>query len=223
MCDFAKLREPFAADELEWRLQQAGETNSRIWAICVPYVTNRAIQTRLDEVVGPAFWRNEYRQGPDGGVICGISLYLADGMDGLHWVTKWDGAPNTDKGGGDTEMAIKGGLSAAMKRAAVQWGIGRYLYAIEDTFAVVAENGRLRGKTKSGTQFKWDPPRLPSWALPANGATDEQRSELLMAGEALGTEAAAYVDTLLSGPLTHDTADKELRKLRKRLEKASAV
>ena len=29
--------------------------------IAVPYVTNRAIQNRLDEVVGPENWYNKYR------------------------------------------------------------------------------------------------------------------------------------------------------------------
>ena len=153
--DWKALAEKFAPDELEWRLQQAGEKNGRIWAIAVVYVTNRAIQARLDEVAGPGAWKNEFRPGPDGGVMCGLSVRVGD-----EWVTKWDGAENTDIEG------VKGGLSGAMKRAAVQWGIGRYLYALDETFAQVSENGSLRGKTKDGKPFKWDPPQLPKWALP---------------------------------------------------------
>ncbi len=153
--DFNALRTVFDLEEIEWRIQQAGETNGRVWAICVPYVTNRAIQTRLDEVVGPGNWKNYFRHGPDGGVLCGISLRI----DG-EWITKWDGAENTDI------ESVKGGLSASMKRAAVQWGIGRYLYAVEESFANVNDNGRFRGKTKEGKPFRWDPPQLPAWALP---------------------------------------------------------
>jgi hypothetical protein len=153
--DFKGLQAHFPADEIEWRLQQAGEKNGRVWAIAVPYVTNRAIQARLDEVVGPQSWKNEFRPGPGGGVICGISVRVGD-----EWVTKWDGAENTDIEG------VKGGLSGAMKRAAVQWGIGRYLYALDETFAVVGDQGRLRGKTREGKPFRWDPPALPPWALP---------------------------------------------------------
>jgi hypothetical protein len=48
----------------------------------------------------------------------------------------------------------------------VQWGIGRYLYALDESFATVHENGRFRGKTKQGSDFRWDPPALPAWALP---------------------------------------------------------
>jgi hypothetical protein len=157
--DFNALREVFVLDEIEWRIQQAGETNGRIWAICVPYVTNRAIQSRLDDVVGPANWKNYFKQGPDGGVLCGISLRI----DG-EWVTKWDGAENTEI------ESVKGGLSASMKRAAVQWGIGRYLYELEESFANVNDNGRFRAKTKDGRSFRWDPPQLPAWALPRKEA-----------------------------------------------------
>ena len=160
--DFKALQERFPPEEIEWRLQQSGEKNGRIWAICVPYVTNRAIQARLDEVAGPENWKNEFRPGPGGGVMCGISVRV-----GAEWVTKWDGAENTDVEG------VKGGLSAAMKRAAVQWGIGRYLYALDESFATISEGGRFRGKLPDkagGRTFRWDPPRLPEWAVPGAAA-----------------------------------------------------
>ncbi len=153
--NFEALQAVFSGEEIEWRLQQAGEKNGRIWAMCVPYVTNRAIQQRLDEVLGPENWKNEFCEGPGGGVLCGLSVKV----DG-EWVTKWDGAENTDIEG------VKGGLSGAMKRAAVQWGIGRYLYGLDESFANVHEGGKLRGKTKDNKSFQWDPPQLPSWALP---------------------------------------------------------
>jgi hypothetical protein len=159
--NFKALQDYFEADAIEWRIQQAGEKNGRVWAITVPYVTNRAIQMRLDEVVGPENWRNEFRPGPDGGVMCGLSIRVGD-----EWVTKWDGAENTDVEG------VKGGLSGAMKRAAVQWGIGRYLYALEETFAVISERGRFRGRTKDQKPFRWDPPELPDWAMPARPARE---------------------------------------------------
>lgn len=162
--NFRALQGFFDADEIEWRLQQAGEKNGKVWAICVPYVTNRAIMQRLDDTAGPGNWRNEFKPGPGGGVLCGISLRV----DG-EWVTKWDGAENTDIEG------VKGGLSGAMKRAAVQWGIGRYLYALEESFANVSDSGKLRGKTRDGKPFRWDPPALPAWALPEKEETKEEK------------------------------------------------
>ena len=46
----AELAMPFAPEDLEWRLQKVIE--ARELGIAVPYVTNRAIMGRLDDVVG---------------------------------------------------------------------------------------------------------------------------------------------------------------------------
>lgn len=156
--DFAALRAPFPHRDIEWRIGRAGKKGGSVWAKCLAYITNRAIQDRLDEVCGPENWRNEYQPGPTGGLLCGISIRV----DG-EWVTKWDGADNTEI------EAIKGGLSGAMKRAAVQWGIGRYLYNLPEGWANVHEHGAYFGrlpKDQGGDSFKWDPPALPDWARP---------------------------------------------------------
>ena len=53
----------------------------------------------------------------DGRTVCELSLKI----NGV-WITKTDGA-------GDTNIeGEKGGLSDAFKRAAVKFGVGRYLY-----------------------------------------------------------------------------------------------
>lgn len=179
MIDFGKLSEPFPALDVEWRVQSCGEKDGRFWAIVIPYIQNRAIMDRLDAVCGPASWRNEYTKGPEGGILCGLSIK----NDG-EWVTKWDGAANTEvKEGGklDDDTNIKGGLSASMKRAGVQWGIGRYLYNLEASFADIGEGGRYRGKTKEGKAFKWNPPTLPAWALP-KGSPDPANEFVTLKG-----------------------------------------
>lgn len=159
--DLDKLDEPFAADDIEWRVQQCGVTaQGKPWAMVLAYVTNRAIMKRLDEVCGKAGWKNEFQPAPDSGVMCGISLKV----DG-EWITKWDAAENTQV------EAVKGGMSGAMKRAAVQWGIGRYLYMLEEGFAEVSLDKKVgwnRAKSKDGKQIFWTPPRLPNWALPTD-------------------------------------------------------
>lgn len=53
------LAKPFAAGDLEWRLQKAYPQEMR--GIAVPYVTNRAIQYRLDDVVGVENWYNRFK------------------------------------------------------------------------------------------------------------------------------------------------------------------
>jgi hypothetical protein len=76
--------------------------------------------------------------------------------------------------GMDGDAAVKGGYSAAMKRAAVQFGIGRYLYALEEMFGEVNAGGRFRAKTKDEKRFRWNPPALPEWALPPQRLTKQQ-------------------------------------------------
>lgn len=165
--DLSKLKEPFPYEDIEWRLQQADKGKNGIWGKCLAYVTNRAICNRLDEVVGPENWKNEFKTGPDGGVLCGLSIKV----DG-EWVTKFDGSENTNI------EAVKGGLSGAMKRAAsTGWGIGRYLYNLEESWVEVTDKGKYSGKTKGGEWFRWNPPKLEAWALPGgSGKPDTSKS-----------------------------------------------
>lgn len=154
------LKAPFPASDIEWRIGRAGKKNGEIWAMALAYVTNRAIQDRLDDVCGPENWKNEFWKGPDGGVVCEIAIRVREPDD---WVSKQDGADNTEI------EPVKGGLSGSMKRAAVQWGIGRYLYNLDEGWADVHSGGEFFGrlpKKKGGDTFRWDPPALPSWALP---------------------------------------------------------
>ena len=115
-----ELARPFAPEDLEWRIQVTSKDKTS--GLAIPYVTNRAIQDRLDEVVGPENWYNDYKpwhgNGKKDAQLCGISIYI----EGKGFVTKWDGAEDTDI------EPVKGGLSDSMKRAAVQWGVGRVLY-----------------------------------------------------------------------------------------------
>jgi len=170
MIDWNKLKEPFPEKDIEWRIMQSGKGQKGVWAKCLAYVTNRAIMDRLDELVGEERWSNDFKEGPGGGVICGISIFIKSEThpDGI-WVTKWDGAENT------AVEAIKGGLSGAMKRAAVQWGIGRYLYHLEEGWADITDKGKFRATTKDKTAFKWNPPSLPAWALPKDAPKPKKK------------------------------------------------
>lgn len=170
----AALARPFPAEDIEWRVQRSGEKNGKPWAMVLAYVTARAIQERLDEVCGILGWKNVYEKGPDGGVMCGISLADSEG----NWITKYDGAENTNI------EAVKGGISGAFKRAGSVWRIGRYLYNLEATFAIISDNGSHSDKTKEGKWFKWNPPALPAWALPEGEKPitfDELRDKLMEA------------------------------------------
>jgi hypothetical protein len=164
--DLSRLAEPFDEADIEWRVSRAGMGSRGIYCHCLAYCTARAIQRRLDEVCGPANWRNEQmtvhelRTGPIAMQV-GISIRING-----EWVTKWDVSDPTQI------EPVKGGFSGAMKRAGAQWGIGRYLYALDEVFAEVSESGGKGWnwaslKTDDGPRsYYWKPPALPSWALP---------------------------------------------------------
>lgn len=109
------LSEPFPEDAIEWKPQAFSQDRTR--ALAVPYITSRHIMDRLDEAVGPAnweYWPNELRRGIRGELT-------------IFGVTKCDIGFIE----GDNDAAIKGSSSDALKRAAVLFGIGRYLYSTD--------------------------------------------------------------------------------------------
>jgi hypothetical protein len=122
---FDALAAPFPAEYVEWRI---GATNQK-WRkegeplkgtpLC--YIDARCVMDRLDTICGPDGWQNDYSAGINTSIICNLKIRMPSG----EWLSKADGAGATDMEG------EKGMLSDALKRAAVRWGIGRYLYEIK--------------------------------------------------------------------------------------------
>lgn len=114
----AKLTRPLTAEEIEWKIISS-KGNTTI----APFIDARAVMNRLDEAFGPFGWQVRYvpaQIGDEHGVIATIAI--RDPKTG-EWIEKQDGS-----GASDLEP-FKGGISGALKRAAVAWGIGRELYA----------------------------------------------------------------------------------------------
>lgn len=126
--DLATLRAPFPADEIEWRV--GSTTGDKKRGLALAYLTSRHVMNRLDEVCGIDGWQDRYEfHGPR--TVCYLSIKIGD-----EWVTKADAA-------GDTQVeAEKGSVSDALKRAAVKWGIGRYLYSLGNTWVELEPAGR---------------------------------------------------------------------------------
>lgn len=156
MIDFTKLLAPFPAEAISWRAQNMKADGTSALALC--YIDARDVMRRLDEACGPEGWQDSYAETPKGRLICTISI-LCDG----EWIAKSDGAGDTDVEG------EKGAISDAFKRAAVKWGIGRYLYDVEATWAdcepMKNREGELLKNSKGKPQFKkWTPSGLQKLA-----------------------------------------------------------
>ena len=166
-----ELSKPFAPEDIEWRVQSSGvATSGNPWVMVIPYITSRAIQIRLDEVFN-LDWQNMQKATPDGkGYLCGISVKVGD-----EWITRWDGSEYTNI------EPLKGALSGAMKRAGALFGIGRYLYQLDEEFATTREVNNRSECNAPGQNFHqikhpktkqilknvcWNTPILPAWAIP---------------------------------------------------------
>lgn len=127
---FEHLRMPFPTGSLSWRVGSTAERDGKLFGLPLAYIDARDVMDRLDGVVGPERWQCRYsEQGSK--TICELGL----NVDG-EWVWKADGAGDTDY------EAEKGALSDAFKRAAVRWGIGRYLYDIKSGWVEVVKSGK---------------------------------------------------------------------------------
>lgn len=155
-----KLQAPFKEDEIEWKVQRCGISNNKPWVMVCAYIQARAIQNRLDEIFGCFGWADEYRN-TNNDVICRLGVNTPEG-----WIYKENGASNTGY------EAFKGGISGAFKRVASSgYGIGRYLYNLDEQYAECSlskENGCVNKATTKDKKndIYWKTPKLPKWALP---------------------------------------------------------
>ncbi|WBA13882.1 Rad52/Rad22 family DNA repair protein [Salinivibrio proteolyticus] len=167
------LQAMFEPEDIEWRVQRAGFFGDKPWVMAVPYITARAVQERFDDVFGAFGWEPAFRdivsEGRIIGCQCGITVHTE-----ARSITKWDASENTNNTNID---AIKSGRSTSMKRAAVQWGVGRYLYQMDTTFAecrqalsfrdkVMGNIHVVKSKGKPDMYIDWRTPNLPHWAIP---------------------------------------------------------
>jgi hypothetical protein len=112
-----ELSEPFDPGEVKFK--PAVVSGNR--AMALAYVDARVIQDRLDDVLGVEGWQDDYECREDGSVICRLSIRI-----GGEWIKKVDvGGPSEQPDGGDR---LKAAFSDSLKRAAVKFGVGRYLY-----------------------------------------------------------------------------------------------
>lgn len=181
-----KLKAPFPASAISWR---AGATNKNktpdkkpTKCIALAYIDARDVMNRLDEILG-LDWQCKYSHA-NGKTICDIGIFIDDG-NCSDWIWRANGA-------GDSDVeAEKGAISDAFKRAAVMFGVGRYLYDLPNVWVECDEWGHIK-----------NPPSLPAWALPSNEpakpkhpldapAYDPVTPEII---EALKEKAAEIVD-----------------------------
>lgn len=128
---YKELSKPFDPKEVELKVQSTSKDRKR--GLVVAYVDARAVLDRLDEVVGPGGWSDSYRLLADLKDESGRRVEVACALTVL-------GITKEDVGEGDT---LKAAYSDALKRAAVKFGVGRYLYRLPKVWADLDEFGQI--------------------------------------------------------------------------------
>lgn len=151
------LKKPFPVERISWRV---GSTNEKkdyqtkkviqkaTKGIALAYIDARDVMDRLDEVVGASNWQCKY-ESVNGVMMCSIGIYIGD-----QFIWKCNGAGETAVEG------EKGACSDAFKRAAVLWGIGRYLYEVENVWLDLNEYKKFKNPND---------PKLKAALLKASG------------------------------------------------------
>lgn len=193
----AKLKAPFPADAVSWRV---GSTNKeKTTGLALAYIDARDVMDRLDATVGAENWRDEYQE-VSGFLICKLWLKI----DG-EWTWKCDGAGKTDV------EAEKGMVSDSFKRSAVKWGVGRYIYNLDSPWVQInqfrqidkGEYAKLRQlltRDAAATSTQ-EPPRTERAAPPpaqSTRARPDPKAEALKRQEAAAKAAEEGIESELA-------------------------
>lgn len=161
---FAALAAPFESNEVKVRTTRGG--------VELHYITARTVMNRLDSVLGPENWWDEFVP-TEHSVLCKLTIRLPDGST----VTKQDAGgyagmelrTRTGELIRDDENDEKSGYSDAFKRAATKLGVARYLYRDGvPTFARVGPSAAetpasaLEGEARLGTTDAHEPEPSPA-------------------------------------------------------------
>lgn len=140
------LLAPFPAQMVGWKAQATTRDGSK--ALAVAYIDSRAVQDRLDSVIGPENWSDAYTVLGEQRGSFGNEVVVECRLTVL-------GITKCDVGAGED---YKSAFSDAFKRAAVKTGVGRYLYSLPLRWvAYDAQKKQLK-----------ETPQLPSWAMPTS-------------------------------------------------------
>ena len=164
----AQLSEPFDPREIKWRVTHTSKDSRR--GAVIAYADPRAYQDRLNKIVTAAGWSSNYHvctltnimraRGFNKEVMSGKVLstckVMIEGI-GDHSAT--------GEAWADEDCAMTSADAQAFKRACSAFGLGRYLYNLEEVWVDLDQH-------KQPTRL----PQLPKWAMPRK-AVDAERAE----------------------------------------------
>lgn len=130
----AALRRPFSPDLIRWKVQTNPKEGAEAFAVVVVYVDARTVAAHLDDVA-PGQWSATYHAPP-----------VTVGHPALECRLTVAGVTRADVGtvepSRELDSDTKDLYSDALKRAAVQFGVGAFLYRFPQVKAQVEKFGK---------------------------------------------------------------------------------
>jgi hypothetical protein len=165
-----RLAAPFDLKLVKWRVTATNKEKTK--GLVAPYADPRAYTLRLNDVLSPAGWTCEFQPT----VINGMSNGPKSSPSKLVMVATLEiygigRKSSTGEKNADDPNAGTAAEAQALKRAASQFGLGKYFYDIKEAgvnlWVPIDEKG-----------FPKQVPNLPAWAVPAGtrqqGAPQQQ-------------------------------------------------
>ena len=196
------LAAPFDPTDVDWRPQGKPSPNARVQL--VPYIDARCVQERLDAVVGLGGWDFDWQP---------LNMDAKGEVTSAKGILTIHGLSKADVGTASNFEPSKGCVSDALKRAAVMWGVGRYIYALPQVWVTLDAKGHvteeMMAKLRDGLRrhAQGTQESAPATHQPATKpATAKQLNEVAAGCAALGKPLIEIT--------SFDHAEKVLRDLR---------
>lgn len=156
--------------EIDWReiharLSSAEGMNVKVREGKYRYIDARQVMDRLDDVVGPENWWATFKVIPSDEAVVECSLTVLG-------ITKVDVGYSNNPGSDYEKEPFKAAYSDALKRAAVHFGVGRFLY--EDApRGAAGSSGPRQSNTSQVPATTGQPARTSPPAAAAPAPSDE--------------------------------------------------
>lgn len=154
-----RLAAPFDLKLVKWRVTATNKEKTK--GLVAPYADPRAYTLRLNDVLSPAGWTCEFQptviNGMNNGPKSSPSKLVMVATLEIYGIGR---KSSTGEKNADDPNAGTAAEAQALKRAASQFGLGKYFYDIKEAgvnlWVPIDEKG-----------FPKQVPNLPAWALPA--------------------------------------------------------